>query len=87
MAIDYFEVIRKFIAEAITHNNGQVKIHSEYIENLCNVLLSNFCLFDRYGRNKVETDEDRDKFCREFNWFYNQLFYISINNVKERWVV
>jgi hypothetical protein len=84
MATDYFEVIRKFIAEAITHNNGQVKIHSESIENLCKVLLSNKVLFDRYGRKKVETNEDRDKFCREFNWFYNQLFFISINTINER---
>lgn len=86
MATNYFEVIHKFISTAVKKINGRVKINNDSIENLCKTLCADFCIIDPYRnkQNKLETDEERDKFCREFNWFYNQLFFISIHSDQER---
>lgn len=84
MAADSFEIVRTFLGNAITNNNGQVIIHQESIKNLCNALCNDFCLIDYCKRKTLENDEAQAVFCTKFNWFYNQLMHIAIHNTVER---
>ena len=85
MEINYYEIIKQFFDNTVQHDEGQnVKIDNESIEKLCSSLFNDFCLIDPFRNKKVLSDYEREKFCTEFNWFYNHLVFISLNNSTER---
>lgn len=83
MASEYLRIIQTFLDNAITREDGEVVINNKNIDKLCDKLLADFSLTIPYEKSTLN-DDDRAKFCQEFNWFYNQLMYISINNSQTR---